>query len=190
MERLYLYLIYLFIKLRSRQTAGKNSSAIAAGGGAPPAGGGGGGSPNGSKQRRDFGGSHGSLDALTSGAERESFFALLRDLGAQSSSGSSNGSTHVPSRASPERDVDDNKPVGCAPSRLAELLKPNFHRGGAAAAAAAAAAVAANVHADSGGSSSSSSSIAAGSIAAGSVPCASGSPSLSMVQQHHSAMIR
>lgn len=85
------------------------------------------------RQRGDFGGSHGSLDALASGAERESFFALLRDLGAQSSgSGSSsngNGSL-VPSRSSPERDLDDPvhaKPVGCAPSRLAELLKPNFH---------------------------------------------------------------
>ena len=77
-------------------------------------------------KRRDFG-SHGSLDALTSGAERESFFALLRDLGAQSSS-SSNGSSHIPSRSSPERDVD-RKSVGCAPSRLAELLKPNFNRG-------------------------------------------------------------
>jgi hypothetical protein len=80
-----------------------------------------------SGKRRDFG-SHGSLDALTSGAERESFFALLRDLGAQSSSSSSNGSSHVASRSSPERDVD-NKPVGCAPSRLAELLRPNFNRG-------------------------------------------------------------
>ena len=90
--------------------------------------GGGGGGGGGSSKRRDFG-SHGSLDALTSGAERESFFALLRDLGAQSSSGSSNGSSsHVPSRSSPERDVDA-KPVGCAPSRLAELLRPNFHRG-------------------------------------------------------------
>ena len=92
-------------------------------------------SPNGSGGKRrvgDFGGSHGSLDALASGAERENFFALLRDLGAQSSSGSSsngNGSL-VPSRSSPERDLDDPvnaKPVGCAPSRLAELLKPNFH---------------------------------------------------------------
>lgn len=90
-------------------------------------------SSNGSMGRRraDFGGSHGSLDALASGPERESFFALLRDLGAQSSSGSStngNGSL-VPSRSSPERDLDDPvhaKPVGCAPSRLAELLKPNF----------------------------------------------------------------
>lgn len=83
------------------------------------------------RRRADFGGSHGSLDALASGPERESFFALLRDLGAQSSSGSStngNGSL-VPSRSSPERDLDDPvhaKPVGCAPSRLAELLKPNF----------------------------------------------------------------
>lgn len=93
------------------------------------------GSVGGSKQRQrsEFGGSHGSLDALASGPERESFFALLRDLGAQSSgSGSSsngNGSL-VPSRSSPERDLDDPvhaKPVGCAPSRLAELLKPNFH---------------------------------------------------------------
>lgn len=91
-------------------------------------------SSNGSMGRRrgDFGGSHGSLDALASGAERESFFALLRDLGAQSSSGSSsNGNASlVPSRSSPERDLDDpvhSKPVGCAPSRLAELLKPNFN---------------------------------------------------------------
>lgn len=85
---------------------------------------------NGSKRRGDFGGSHGSLDALASGAERESFFALLRDLGAQSSSGSSCNGNGVPSRSSPERDLDDPvhaKPVGCAPSRLAELLKPNFH---------------------------------------------------------------
>ena len=95
-------------------------------------------SSNGSKRRMhgDFGGSHGSLDALASGAERESFFALLRDLGAQSSSGSScngNGGSLVPSRSSPERDLDDPvnaKPVGCAPSRLAELLKPNFHSTG------------------------------------------------------------
>ncbi|XP_057379207.1 signal-induced proliferation-associated 1-like protein 1 [Daphnia carinata] len=83
------------------------------------------------RTRGDFGGSHGSLDALASGPERESFFALLRDLGAQSSSGSSNGNgSLVPSRSSPERDLDDPvhaKPVGCAPSRLAELLKPNFH---------------------------------------------------------------
>ncbi len=86
---------------------------------------------SGGKRRGDFGGSHGSLDALASGPERESFFALLRDLGAQSSSGSSNGNgSLVPSRSSPERDLDDPvhaKPVGCAPSRLAELLKPNFH---------------------------------------------------------------
>lgn len=87
--------------------------------------------------RTDFGGSHGSLDALgaSGAAERESFFALLRDLGAQSSS---SGSQATPSRASPERDLGDrndddpddpvhSKPVGCAPSRLAELLKPNFH---------------------------------------------------------------
>ena len=94
------------------------------------------GSVGGRKPRRgDFGGSHGSLDALASGPERENFFALLRDLGAQSSSSGSgtgsangNGST-VPSRSSPDRDLDDpvhSKPVGCAPSRLAELLKPNF----------------------------------------------------------------
>lgn len=96
------------------------------------------GSAGGKQRRGDFGGSHGSLDALASGAERESFFALLRDLGAQSSgSGSSsngNGSL-VPSRSSPERDLDDPvhaKPVGCAPSRLAELLKPNFHSARAA----------------------------------------------------------
>lgn len=104
---------------------------VAAGGGVSSPASSNGSSGGGGKRRGDFGGSHGSLDALASGPERESFFALLRDLGAQSSSGSSNGNgSLVPSRSSPERDLDDPvhaKPVGCAPSRLAELLKPNFH---------------------------------------------------------------
>lgn len=113
------HVFFVFVVLQTSLEAAANGNKTPA---AAPA------TPNSSSgKRRDFG-SHGSLDALTSGAERESFFALLRDLGAQSSSSSSNGSSHVASRSSPERDVD-NKPVGCAPSRLAELLRPNFNRG-------------------------------------------------------------
>ena len=61
----------------------------------------------------------------------------------------------------------DNKPVGCAPSRLAELLKPNFHRGGIT-----------NIHAVNPCTDSLS------------ISCHAGSPSLAVIQQHQSIMGR